>query len=221
MQIWFQQRAQPALSVPEPQRVDVGRAQLTATVQVLGDHRPEQQQHRRDFQQHLPGTGAPDAAEPGEQRHQGHFAKRLRSHAPSASAARPQLPHLHQPADVPGSALPQATLAHEQQHQGGAAVRLCRPAHPERAGLVEEQAGEPGTHVGHRQRPSNGSGPRCSRQFLASLAADVNVRSENPMVCGQNGYHIIQNNQPILLINESNTICTSGSISKEDICPKK
>uniref|UniRef100_A0A915K5R2 Leucine-rich repeat-containing protein let-4 n=1 Tax=Romanomermis culicivorax TaxID=13658 RepID=A0A915K5R2_ROMCU len=47
------------------------------------------------------------------------------------------------------------------------------------------------------------------------------LAQENPMVCGQHGYHIIQNNQPIYLTNESNTICKSDHAVKDDMCPTR
>ncbi|KAL1240290.1 Leucine-rich repeat-containing protein [Trichinella spiralis] len=60
--------------------------------------------------------------------------------------------------------------------------------------------------------------------FPATLTpnfASTVILSENPLVCGPNGYHVIKGGSPILLLNEPNHICSMYNRTRPDKCPTR
>ncbi|KRZ77311.1 Leucine-rich repeat-containing protein let-4 [Trichinella papuae] len=60
--------------------------------------------------------------------------------------------------------------------------------------------------------------------FPATLTpnfASTVILSENPLVCGPNGYHVIKGGSPILLLNEPNHICSMFNRTRPDKCPTR
>uniref|UniRef100_A0A5S6QHL5 LRRCT domain-containing protein n=1 Tax=Trichuris muris TaxID=70415 RepID=A0A5S6QHL5_TRIMR len=68
------------------------------------------------------------------------------------------------------------------------------------------------------------SGNKLDSVFPATLAPNFGstiILSENPLVCGPAGYHVVQGGKPIMLLNEQNLICSALNRSRPDNCPNR